>query len=799
MNPARPATTPLRILLVLNVPWDPRLGAARVFMELAREWQAAGHTVESFSLSDVFAGDVGGLRLVLRQIFFARKARAFVRNREKAFDMIDAITGAITVSKRRLKFDGLLVARSVGLFRLYDEFENSIQTRWPELRGGSFVGRILHRALRQWLRRASERSLREADLINVPNDEEARALRLSATAAARIVVQPYGISGERRRAFSAASGDAADRLAAKRVCFIGMWSARKGSRDWPRIVRELRARVPGVRFRFLGTMVDSATVLRDLQLNFQHEIELVPEFDGDDLPKLLADCTAGAFPSYAEGFGLGLLEQLAAGVPSVAYDVPGPRQILGSELAELLVPVGDVARLIDRLVEILLGDADEFARIAQRCLQRSQTFEARAIAQRTLRDYEERGPKLPWHALIFLQSFGLATPGGGSRILRALLEAAPLPWRSVCSSPHPPPKVPNETHIPARPSWGKIDFSRAAWLPQLTAPLFAPIFRRNFRRFCRENQIRAIHAIPHRSTEFLIGLEVARELRVPFFLQVHDDFEFTAEHMTSEMRAHRAIKSAWLDADARFVVSERLGQEYCARYGTRRYEIVTDGLERVAPAPVPPKPNALRVYFMGLFHFTYAPNLRGLIDALQRLALQESAEISLTLRCGLLPREIQQHAPPFVRVLPFGSEEDVARDLEDADLLYMPLQISQEFARFFRFSLSTKMITYLGSGIPIIYHGPTDSAAYQLLEQNRAAFLHTSLDVDPLLEITRKILREPEIGRAVAENALQLARSEFLLERQRRVFWTGVLNRVEQCDARGPVIGAAAQAEHAAV
>jgi glycosyltransferase involved in cell wall biosynthesis len=766
-------------------------------MELAREWRAAGHSIEHFSLSDVFSGDVGGLRLALRQIMFARKARAFLRRRRGAFDVVDAITGAITASKREINFDGILVARSVGLFRLYDEFEDSIRARWPELRRGSVAGRVLHRAFRYWLRRASERSLREADLINVPNEEEARALRLSGTAAARIVVQPYGISSERRHAFSAAAPDAAERLAAKRVCFIGMWSPRKGSRDWALIVRHLRARVPGVRFRFLGTMVDSATALRDLDVQDVADIELVPQFNADELPNLLVDCTVGAFPSYAEGFGLGLLEQLVAGLPSVAYDVAGPRQILGSELADLLVPVGNVEALVSRLAQILSSDRNDYALVSQRCVDRSNAFDSRSIAERTLREYAERSARSARASIVFLQSFGLASPGGGSRILRALLADAPMPWHSVCSSPHAPPKVGSETHMPARPSWGKIDFSRAGWLPQLTAPLFAPLFRQRFRRFCRNHEIQAIHAIPHRSTEFVDALQIARELRVPFFLQVHDDFEFTAERMIGRARVHRAMKKAWLDADARFVVSEPLGQEYCARYGVRRYEIVSDGVGRVAPAAVAPKRNALRVYFMGLFHFTYAPNLRVLIDALQLLAREQTSEISLTLRCGLLPRDIQQSAPPFVRVLPFGSEEDVAGDLDNADLLYMPLQFSDEFARFVRFSLSTKMITYLGSGIPILYHGPTDSAAYQLLDHHRAAFTHASLEVAPLADLMRRLLHSPEIGRTIAEDALQLARAQFLLERQRRVFWTGVLERLSPREVHRstPV----AQVEHAAI
>ena len=45
---------PLRILVMVNLPWDSRLGAVRVYMELAEQWRASGHLVEKYSLSDAF-------------------------------------------------------------------------------------------------------------------------------------------------------------------------------------------------------------------------------------------------------------------------------------------------------------------------------------------------------------------------------------------------------------------------------------------------------------------------------------------------------------------------------------------------------------------------------------------------------------------------------------------------------------------------------------------------------------------------------------------------------------------------
>lgn len=59
-------------------------------------------------------------------------------------------------------------------------------------------------------------------------------------------------------------------------------------------------------------------------------------------------------PSEAEGFGLVLIEAMAAGVPVVATNVPGIRDVVRNETDGLLVPAGDpvaISRAIGRLMD----------------------------------------------------------------------------------------------------------------------------------------------------------------------------------------------------------------------------------------------------------------------------------------------------------------------------------------------------------------------------------------------------------------------------------------------------------------
>ena len=765
MNPK-----PLRILMLVHLPWDARLGAVRVWMELAEQWRAMGHTVEKLALSDAFP-DVRaeGFRFALRQLAFTRRAAEFVRKKGGHFDVIDALIGSLPFSKEELGFRGLIVARSVGLYRLYERFEASVPQRWPQPTGGKLIGHLFHRWTRCRLRAASERSVRMADLVNVPNDDEARCLR-DELGLRRVIVEPYGLSDERRAALEAAAQTAEARLAQKRICFIGMWSPRKGSYDWPGIIAAVRRQEPEARFRFLGTMLEAVNVRADLGNAATGDIEVISDYAPEDLPRLLADCTVGAFPSYVEGFGLAVIEQLAAGLPTVAYDTAGPRDILRTDLPDLLVSSGDVSALSDKLVHILQLDTARYAALSETSRRTARRFSWREIAQATIRRYAELREKSS-SPVIFLQPFSLGWAGGGAKILRALTEHAPLGWLSISSSAATPKSWRDEVHLRSRPSWGRFEHSRLAALPKATARLFAGGFARRLKKICRKLNACAIHTVPHAGMDFAVAHRVARELSLPFFISVHDDLAYTSGDRSARREA--AMRTAWQEATARFVISDALGQEYVRRYGAMPYLIVTDGLTNIAAAPRVSASNRLRIYFMGLFHMAYEPNLRAFLDAIRLFGDQQhDMHISVILRC--------EHVRPHVlagtkevSVLPFAGEKQVAHDLEQADLLYMPMPFGAEHEQFARYSLSTKMVTYVGSGVPIFYHGPVTSAAFALLNSHRAALCVPTLDTAAIVQSLRQLTIEKRTEQAA--NALALARREFMLADQQDKFWGEIL------------------------
>ncbi|MCL9796947.1 MSMEG_0565 family glycosyltransferase, partial [Frankia sp. AgKG'84/4] len=145
-----------------------------------------------------------------------------------------------------------------------------------------------------------------------------------------------------------------DRLGAY-VLAVGGIEPRKGTIDLVEAMAAVQRARPELSLVIAGgeTLFDYRDY-RESVLHRAAHLGVTPRILGPvthvELPALVAEATAFAFPSTKEGFGLAALEALAAGVPVVARDLPVLREVLGSTVR--------YAATADELGTALLAAAD---------------------------------------------------------------------------------------------------------------------------------------------------------------------------------------------------------------------------------------------------------------------------------------------------------------------------------------------------------------------------------------------------------------------------------------------------------
>ena len=92
-----------------------------------------------------------------------------------------------------------------------------------------------------------------------------------------------------------------------------------------------------------------------------------------DIDSMLNCVDIFILPSRWEGFGLVLIEAMAKGIPVIASDLDGPREIVTSGENGYLFPAGDVESLSNRIKEII-NDRGARKRISRAAMERAAFF-----------------------------------------------------------------------------------------------------------------------------------------------------------------------------------------------------------------------------------------------------------------------------------------------------------------------------------------------------------------------------------------------------------------------------------------
>jgi glycosyltransferase involved in cell wall biosynthesis len=132
-------------------------------------------------------------------------------------------------------------------------------------------------------------------------------------------------------------------------------------------------------------------------------------------------------------------------------------------------------------------------------------------------------------------------------------------------------------------------------------------------------------------------------------------------------------------------------------------------------------------------------------------------------------------APPSmpaenVTFLGWKSQTEAVKILAGCNFLYCPYPFDPSMEDVVRQSFPSKLVLYLASGRPIIFHGPVYSAAADYIAGKGCGVLATSLSAESILREIERLVGDRELYANIASKAQTAFLEDFTLESMVRSF-----------------------------
>lgn len=294
-------------------------------------------------------------------------ARAFRRLlKERQFDVVHGQSeGSLLV------FGALAAARRAGL--------PTVLTRH------SMLG-MKPALLRPLLKELVRRLLGSADGVIAVSNACAREIRLGSK---KLKVIPNGVDTgvfrpepDVRHRVRAELGFAPDDIV---IGNIGRLHVSKGVLMLLKVFEQLRAQNPKLRLLLCGPGPLRRRIAARTA-SYSEQVRLLPAQAFDRVPAILNALDVFALPSFGEAFGISLLEAMACGVPGVALDRWGVKDLVQSGETGFLVATRTEFR--ERLAQLAV-DHDLRLKMGQAARLRAERFSWQGVSEQTVSFYRE--------------------------------------------------------------------------------------------------------------------------------------------------------------------------------------------------------------------------------------------------------------------------------------------------------------------------------------------------------------------------------------------------------------------------
>lgn len=374
-------------ILILTNTFTPHVGGvARSVAAFAEAYRERGHQVLIVApeFPDMPADESNVVRVPAIQNFNASDFSVVLPLHPSLSAAVDAFAPDIVHSQHPflLGMTALRMARHRGLplvfthHTLYERYTHYVPGDSP--------------ALKRFSIELATRYANLADQVFAPS-ESVRDLLRERGVTAPIEVVPTGVRTER---FARGDGAAFRRRmdippGAWVVGHLGRLAPEKNLPFLARAVAELAARRPNVHFLVVGSGPSEAD-LREVfgAAGLASRLHVAGLLQQQELTDALHAMDVFAFASTSETQGMVLTEAMAAGLPVVALDAPGAREVVRDGENGRLLPEASTDAFGDALHWVAALNAESLQRVKQAVLDTAESFSMSRTAQKALDCYE---------------------------------------------------------------------------------------------------------------------------------------------------------------------------------------------------------------------------------------------------------------------------------------------------------------------------------------------------------------------------------------------------------------------------
>jgi glycogen(starch) synthase len=167
----------------------------------------------------------------------------------------------------------------------------------------------------------------------------------------------------------------------KVATFIGRLVPWKGTAQMPIIFKKLIKK--NIHVRVVGDGPD----MNFLKKNSDKSVEFTGKLPKKEIPNILKNTSVLILPSFLEGLPTVCLEAMASGVPSVAYDIGGVKDVIKDYESGFLIKKGDVKSFVNKTVQ-LLQDSQQYESMSKLCYKRArQIYDLDVVTSEIEKEY----------------------------------------------------------------------------------------------------------------------------------------------------------------------------------------------------------------------------------------------------------------------------------------------------------------------------------------------------------------------------------------------------------------------------